>query len=157
MKTTQCGREQAILEAFAAGSWSQELRDHVAGCRSCSDGVLVAQALREAADDTSREPLPDPAKIWRAAQRDERLAAVERATWPIRLMVRFAAAACVVSVVASLVWLWPVITDQVATMAGWFTRRPAGGNGQVLATILALGSLATFSAAFSLFESWVRE
>ena len=157
MKTTPCEREQAVFQALAAGSWSQELHDHLAGCRSCGDAALVGQALRKAAAVTPREPLPDPAKIWRAAQRDERLAAVERATWPIRLMARATAAACVVSVVAGLAWLWPVITDQVATIAGWFSHRTVSDNGQVFAAMLALGSLAAFSAAFSLFESWARE
>jgi hypothetical protein len=157
MKTTPCVREQAVLQALAAGSWSQELRNHVAGCRSCDDAVLVAQALREAADDTSHEPLPDPGKIWRAMQRDERLAAVERAMWPIKLTTRVALTACVVAAVAGLVWIWPTVISQVSVTVAWFSHPTVIDTGQIFTAILGFASLAAFLAAFALFESWARE
>ena len=157
MKTTPCEREQAVLQALAAGRWSEELRDHVARCRSCSDAVLVAQVLREAAADTAQEPLPDPAAIWRAAQRDQRLVAIERVTWPIRLMTRIALAAFGVAAAVSLVWFWPTVAAQANVISGWFSQRTAIATGQVFTAILGFASLAAFSAAFALFESWARE
>ncbi|OFV82661.1 MAG: hypothetical protein A2Y78_10825 [Acidobacteria bacterium RBG_13_68_16] len=157
MKTTPCEREQAVLQAIAAGPWSEDLRDHVAGCRSCSDAVLVAQALREAAADTAHEPLPDPGAIWRAAQRDQRLVTIERVTWPIRLMTRIALAAFVVAAAVGLVWFWPTVAAQASVISGWFSQRTAIDTGQVFTAILGFASLAAFSAAFALFESWARE
>jgi hypothetical protein len=157
MKTTSCVREQAVLQALAAGSWSQELRDHVVGCRSCDDAVLVAQALREAADIRVREPLPDPGKIWRVAQRSERLAAAERATWPIKLTTRVALTVCVVAAGAGLVWMWPTVISQVSVTVAWFSHRTAIDAGQIFTAILGFASLAAFLAAFALFESWARE
>jgi hypothetical protein len=157
MKTTPCEREQAVLQALAAGPWSDKLRDHVVGCRACSDAVLVAQTLREAATDTAHEPLPDPAAIWRAAQRDRRLVAIERVTWPIRLMTRIALTACVVAAVAGLVWFWPTVAAQATVISGWFSHRTTIDTSQVFTAILGFASLAAFSAAFALFESWVRE
>jgi hypothetical protein len=157
MRTRPCEREQAVLRALAAASWSDELRDHVAGCRSCSDVMLVAQALREVAADTAQEPLPDPAAIWRAAQRDLRLVAIERATRPIRLMTRIALTACAVAAAVGLVWFWPTVAAQATVISGWFSHRTAIDTGQVFTAILGFVSLAAVSAAFAVFESWVRE
>ena len=157
MKTTQCEREQAILQGLAAGHWSDELREHVAGCRACSDAVLVGHALREAAADTTLRPLPDPAAIWRAAQRDQRVVAIERVTWPIRLMTRIALTACAVAAVACLAIFWPTVAAQVTVIFGWFSQRTAIDTSQIFTAILGFASLAAFSAAYALFESWVRE
>jgi hypothetical protein len=157
MKTGQCEHEEAVLRALAVGSWPDELHDHLGGCRSCADAVTVARALREVADDTSSEPLPDPGRIWRAALRSERLAAAERATWPITLTTRVALTACVVAAVAGLVWMWPTVISQVSATIAWFSQRTAIDTGQIFTAILGFASLAAFVAAFALFESWARE
>jgi hypothetical protein len=157
MKNTQCEHGEAVLRALAAGSWPDELRDHLAGCRSCADVVTVARALREVADDASSKPLPDPGKIWRVAQRSERLAAAERATWPIKLTTRVALTACVVAAGAGLVWMWPAFMSQVSATVAWFSHRTVIDTGQIFTAILGFASLAAFLAAFALFESWARE
>jgi hypothetical protein len=157
MKTTPCEREQVVLQALAAGSWSDELRDHVAGCQACFDVVLVAKALREAAADTAHEPLPDPAAIWRTAQRDQRRVAIERVTWPIKVMTRIALTAFAVGAVAALVVFWPTVAAQATLISSWFSQRTAIDTSQVFTAILGFASLAAFSAAFALFESWVRD
>jgi hypothetical protein len=157
MKITQCEHEEAVLRALAVGSWPDELRDHLAGCRSCSDALVVAQALRETADDTTSKPLPDPGRIWRAAQRSERLAAAQRATWPITLTTRVALTACVVAAVVGFVWMWPTVISQLNVTVAWFSHRTAIDTGQIFTAILGFASLAAFVAAFALFESWARE
>jgi hypothetical protein len=157
MRTTRCEYEQAVLRAVAGGTLPEDLRAHLAGCTSCANAAVVAQALRAAAEVTSHEPLPDPGRIWRAAQRRERMAAAQRALWPIRVMTRVAIAAVVVAAAAGLVWLWPVITEQGVEMARGFMRPAAGEEGQAMTAILALASFATFSAAFGVFESWARD
>ena len=122
-----------------------------------SMSVIVARALREVAEDTPSEPLPDLGKIWRAAQRDLRLAVAERATWPIKLTTRAALAACVVAAGTGLVWMWPTVTSQVSATVAWFSHRTAIDTGQIFTAILGFAGLAAFLAAFALFESWARE
>jgi len=157
MKTTRCERERAVLEALDAGQLTIELGDHVEGCHTCGDAVLVAQALREAAEINANEPLPDPRPIWRAAERSKRLADVERATRPITLMTRVALAVFVVTAGAGLVWMWPTVTSQVSATLTWFSHRTAIDTTQIFTAILGFASLGAFLAAFALFESWARE
>ena len=157
MKTTQCEHEDAVLRALAVGSWPDQLRDHLADCRSCSDALLVARALRDAAEIRMRERLPDPGKIWRMAQRSERLAAAERATLSIKLTTGVAFAACVVAAGAGLVWTWPTVMSQVSATVAWFSHQSTIDAGQIFTAILGFASLAAFLAAFALFESWARE
>ena len=157
MKSTQCEREPAVLAALATGSWPDELRNHLSGCLSCADAVLVVNVLRAAADAPALDPLPDPATIWRAARRNERLVIAERATRPIRVMTRLGFAAFAATAVSGLIWFWPTIASHVGAMVGLFFHPPASPNGHFVAAILALASLVTFSAAFALFDSWVRE
>jgi hypothetical protein len=73
--------------------------------------------------------------------------------WPIRLTARAAAAACVVAATAGLVWMWPTVVSQVTVTVAWFSHRAAIDTGQIFTAILGLASLATFVAAFALFES----
>jgi uncharacterized protein YeaC (DUF1315 family) len=157
MKTMQCEREQAVIQALATGAWPDGLREHLARCPDCVEAVLVARALREAAEMTVHDPLPDPGMIWRAAQHSERMARVERAAWPIRLMTRIALGACVVGAGIGLAWLWPANARQAAVISGWFSHRTPIDTGQVFTAILGFASLAAFSAAFALFESWTSE
>ncbi len=157
MRNTHCERESAALQALAVGSWPEDLRAHVARCQRCSDAVLVAQAMSEAADFAAAEPLPDSGRIWRAAQRRARQLAVERAMWPIRLATRVAFVACGVGAVAGTVWMWPTVEAQVTAVAGWFSHRTAIDTGQILTAVVGFASLAAFVAVFALFESWAKE
>ncbi len=152
-----CEREHEVLRAVAAGVLPPELRGHVDSCASCADVVLVARALREEAAVAVRDPLPDPAGIWRTARREERAAIARRATRPVTLMVWTAAGICALSAVVAVAWFWPAIADQATVVSGWFSPRTAIDAGQILTAVLGFASLAAFVAAFALFESWARE
>ncbi len=157
MKTKPCERERDVVDALAAGVWPEELRDHLAGCASCAEAALVAQALCDAAAVPTKTPLPDAGVIWRAAQRRQRQAEVNRAMRPIRLMVGAAAGGSLLAAVAGLAMFWPAFTAQAAGIGRWFTRQPTLDVGQVLVAALGLAGLAAFTVAFALFESWTNE
>jgi hypothetical protein len=87
MTLKSCPREKELRELVAHGEWTlaaesdDELRAHVAACRSCGDLVRVADAFREAraASVASARLVPSGVLWWRAQLR-RRNAAVERVT-----------------------------------------------------------------------------
>lgn len=81
-----CPREREVARAVARGGWSDELGAHVADCDACSDLLLVAGALRRAADVAEDDtPLPDPGLIWWRAQLQARVVASDRLSRLLRL------------------------------------------------------------------------
>jgi hypothetical protein len=88
MKLTSCSREKELRDLIAAGQWPAacppELHTHVAGCRSCGELVLVAEAFRSARAATiaAAKPVP-PGVLWWRAQLRRRNAAVERLERPL--------------------------------------------------------------------------
>lgn len=116
MRTMQCDREQAVVDAVVSGrwesAWGEEIRRHAAGCAICSEVVLLAQALRreeEAAQGDVR--LPSAGLVWWKAQLAVRRAAEERAEQPIALMERAAQALGGLAAFGLAVWQWPRIAD----------------------------------------------
>ena len=43
----ECRHEPDVLRAAAAGTWSESLRDHVAGCTDCTAAAEVASCMSE--------------------------------------------------------------------------------------------------------------
>ncbi len=83
-----CSREKDVAEVLASGHWPQacpdELRTHIAACRSCSDLALVAEAFQGArVQSATKLNLPPPGAIWWRAQLRRRNAAIERVGRPI--------------------------------------------------------------------------
>jgi hypothetical protein len=83
-----CPREKETRELLLRGQWPEscaaELREHVSGCRACSDLVLVMQAFRQArATAVSAANPPAAGVLWWRAQLERRKAAVERIGRPI--------------------------------------------------------------------------
>jgi hypothetical protein len=83
-----CEREREIAEVLRRGHWPQasapELRAHAAGCRACSDLVLVTQAFQQARREAVAIPrLDSPGAIWWRAQLRRRNAAIERIGRPL--------------------------------------------------------------------------
>jgi hypothetical protein len=90
MTFKSCPREKELRELMAHGGWrvtaeaDPELRAHVAGCRLCSDLVLVAGAFHSArAESAASARLTAPGVLWWRAQLRRRNAAVERVTRPL--------------------------------------------------------------------------
>jgi hypothetical protein len=104
--TPECGREQDLLDALAAGRWPDgevsELRMHVDGCGSCQDLLTVAlPLLLEQALAQRDARIPSSAVVWWRAQTRARREAVEAATRPITL-VQGLALACGAGLVAGI-------------------------------------------------------
>lgn len=83
-----CPHEKETRELLQRGQWPEgcapELRDHVSGCRACSDLVLVMQAFRQARGASLSAANPPAAGVlWWRAQLERRKAAVERIGRPI--------------------------------------------------------------------------
>ena len=100
-----CAFEKEVMQLLLRGGWPaacpDELRAHVAACRSCADMVLVTasfQREREAAVSAAR--IGTPGALWWRAQLRRRNAAVERIAKPIMGAHLFALFVCAVVVIA---------------------------------------------------------
>ena len=87
-----CSREKDVRELVLRGQWPQaageELREHAAGCRTCSDLALVMQTFSAAkAEISAQDPvlphLPSAGVLWWRAQLRKRKAAMEKIDRPI--------------------------------------------------------------------------
>jgi hypothetical protein len=88
-----CSRENEVKDLVARGQWPQaspqELREHVRGCRGCSDLALVAGAFQSAraetvaAAHTVSSQFGSAGALWWRAQLRRRNAAVERIGRPL--------------------------------------------------------------------------
>ncbi|HET9372621.1 MAG TPA: hypothetical protein VFO19_20300 [Vicinamibacterales bacterium] len=87
MKATRCCKREAdVLDAVAVGRWplraDDELRSHVATCRTCADVASAASAVIELRDATPPDSLPDASVVWHRAQLKAREQATVRAAQP---------------------------------------------------------------------------
>jgi hypothetical protein len=88
MNLKSCPHEKEVRKLAATCRWpiaaEPELRDHVDGCRSCSDLVLLATAFQKARNETlATVKLPPPGiLLWRAQLR-RRNAVVEQLARPL--------------------------------------------------------------------------
>jgi len=86
MSLLRCAHEAELKEQMDRGHWpeasSAELRDHVTGCGSCRDRVLLRESFRAArALSLAAAPMPPAGLLWWRAQlrrRNEALARVQR-------------------------------------------------------------------------------
>jgi hypothetical protein len=109
MRLGSCSRERELGEALQRGHWpqacSQELRAHVAGCRSCRELVVVQQAFgRERTIAAGEARLESPGVLWWRAQLRRRNSAIERIGRPLMGAQIFAWAVCVAAAVAYVLW-----------------------------------------------------
>jgi len=85
----RCGRTVEIDELLRLGHWPEaagaELREHVRGCRACSERVRVTEALRGMRASSMREArLDPPALVWWRAQLRRRREVMQRVERPVR-------------------------------------------------------------------------
>ncbi len=154
MRLRSCDRETAVRRALAEGKLDAALRQHLVGCRSCSDLVLVETFLqRNARELRPVAPLPDPGPIWWRARLQARAEAAERATWMIPALQRLALTG--IAIVAGLAFArsWPVLR----TWLGALTPDSLLAAGAASPTLVILGSLGVL-ALLALFDfTHVRE
>lgn len=144
MSPFTCARERELSELLRQGYWpkacSDDLRAHVASCRSCSDLVLVTGTLQAARKETAELPRLEPAgAIWWRAQLRRRNAAIEKMARPILGAQLFAFAVTLVLLAAVLVW-------QAGNIGVWIQNLPNALN---------LGALVPASLADSSTPLWI--
>jgi hypothetical protein len=88
MMLRACPREKEVSALVQRGQWpgacSNELREHVEGCRACGDLALVMQTFHTArAASTGTASPPSPGVLWWRAQLRRRKAAVEQISRPL--------------------------------------------------------------------------
>jgi hypothetical protein len=102
--------------------WDDALRAHVAGCRSCGDLVLVAQALQQDRMQTVQTAqVASAGALWWRAQVRLRNGALERVTRPIAWAEKFAL--IVTGAVALAVIIW-----KRSQLLGWLFALVAGSH-----------------------------
>lgn len=90
-----CSLEQEVLRALKDGHWpdgcAPELRDHVSGCASCRDLVLVTDIFQQAKSESASEiPAGAAGLLWWRAQLRRRNAVAEKVSRPITVAQTFA-------------------------------------------------------------------
>ena len=112
-----CNQESAVQSALQTDCWTDELREHVTDCADCSELVLVAGFLREAAVSVGDDgELPDPGYIWWRARLATRAADVERATRMITICQRVAVACGAILSAFVLFRIWPQLREWLSAL-----------------------------------------
>lgn len=122
MSPFACARERDVAAVLHSGHWPQacpeDLRAHVASCRTCSDLVLVTEALQASRRQTADLPRLQPAgAIWWRAQLRRRNAAIEKVSRPILGAQLFASTMTLGVIAAIAVW-------QFGNWSAWFADLP---------------------------------
>ena len=138
-----CPKERAVWLSVASGEWEPGLREHAASCPACREVALVTGAFATLARDSSGQGgLPDARQIWWRAQWLRSRATAERATRPIVLYQRVAAAATLLAlgVFGALDWRW--LTQWAPTWKGQYSLLGMPVPALVLVAVgIALGGI----------------
>jgi hypothetical protein len=87
MKRIWCEREADVVEALRKGSFSDELRGHIASCAICAETQPVAQMLLKTASLLRAAHEPSAAGlVWRRAEARKKEIALKRAARPLIFM-----------------------------------------------------------------------
>lgn len=122
MSPLSCSSEREVADLMHRGYWPDacpdELRAHVASCRSCSDLVLVTQTFQAARKETAQLPsLESAGALWWRAQLRRRNDALERVARPIFGAQIFALVMVALLIAASIAW-------QGGTLRAWMQNLP---------------------------------
>lgn len=88
MTMRPCARQSDVKDLLDSGHWPHacpaDLREHLDGCRSCSEFLLVTQAFKQDRAAVAAKPqLPAAGAIWWRAQLRRRNAAMQQVSRPI--------------------------------------------------------------------------
>ncbi len=110
MTSFACAREKEVTEMVRRGHWPQacteELRAHVAACRSCGDLVLLTQAFHVAKAESVPPRMGSAGALWWRAQLRRRNEAIEKINRPIVGAQIFALAIALVVGLGVIGWEW---------------------------------------------------
>ncbi|MEJ2008672.1 MAG: hypothetical protein P8Z30_11045 [Acidobacteriota bacterium] len=117
MKQTGCENEERVLEALGKGcvpeAFEEPLRQHVAGCASCAELVVVYEMFQKDSERlSSAAPVPEAGRVWWRAARVARRAAAERAMRPILIAEKAALAVGGGVLIALLIFAAPWLARQ---------------------------------------------
>ena len=131
--TTDCLREQDVMDAVTSGRWPErsdpELRRHVEGCAICQDVAEVFLAMSAAREESwEAAAVPPPSVVWWRAQIRAREEAARTAERPIAV-TQLVAVACLAAAALVLGTLaWPSMKYTAGVMSEtieWLTPRAA--------------------------------
>jgi hypothetical protein len=125
MKLRACRSEAEVKQLLELGHWphscTEELRSHVARCRTCGDLVLLTQAFRAGRAQSVADACPPPASVlWWRAQLRRRDAAVKRIQRPLLGAQVFAFAVAVVLMAGTLGYESIHGMPWIAALTAWF-------------------------------------
>ncbi len=129
--TAGCVREREVAQLLEFGQWPQaspaELRTHAAGCRVCSQRVLLTVRLRAArAQAMAAAQLPSAGTLWWRAQLRRRNEALVRVSRPLLGAQLFALVAAAVLAAGALVWAMRAGLRSSAGFAAWLQSLRGG-------------------------------
>ena len=151
-----CSRTAEVRELLRLGHWPQaaetELREHVQGCRRCSEVMLVTLALGVAkASAVSEARVEPPALVWWRAQLRRKHEAVQRVERPMRVQMLV-----VLAVVCAGLALAFRLSGGATAWRSWMSasaeavvRASLGSMGLVGAGAVALGMMAGLAVYLS--------
>ncbi len=133
MNIRSCPREPEVRDLLQQGHWpaacEPELRAHIDTCGNCAEAVRFAQIFQAARSASMlRAPVAAAGPIWWRAQLRRRNAAFERIAKPVRTAQIFAAAICLLTTVAILIFeqrsgnaslLSSLLPSQLWPLSGW--------------------------------------
>ncbi len=112
MNSTECAREQDVVEAMTSGAWSEELRSHASGCKICSDVVEVVHALHcDYAAASQEARIPSAGLVWWRAELRARREAMHAAERPMTLVQAFGGACAAGVLIAVLSRTGPLLKE----------------------------------------------
>ena len=124
-----CPRESEIKQLLERGQWpvagTLELKTHVAGCRSCRELVLVAQAFRQGRVNSMAAARPvSSGVIWWRAQLRRRNSAVQRISRPLLGAQIFAFVITLAMAIGFVAWQ----AGQDADWVTWLKQLPESAS-----------------------------
>lgn len=97
MKPSGCERETEIARAVRSGHWTEDLRQHAAGCEACGEAMAVAAFLQGGAVQALE--VPEPGLMWFKLELRARREKTRRAMRPLviaeRLVALLTGGACI--------------------------------------------------------------
>jgi hypothetical protein len=121
-----CDCEPAVVRAVQTGLWTDELREHFAGCPICGDAAMIAGTLRAGAAEAFE--VPAPGLIWWKAQLRRRLESQERAVRPLVWAERAALVAGVAGVGWTATWVASSNPALAAVLVGALVAAATAGS-----------------------------
>lgn len=149
MREQECIREDELLEALQASRWpgvDTSLRQHVAGCASCTDMLAVVAPLLDERHALMQDAtVPSSAVVWWRAQMRSRREAAQQAERPMSFVQGIALACAAGLLMTALGIFVPTFRRSVSWItdaAGWWSGLSVPVASDQLANPIVLAGIA---------------